>query len=83
MPALSHATALTPDVQEDIDRRFQYQSWNAEQIEKGEKVRAALKAAFEALIEHVPPCADRGAALRHIIDARMSANSAISFNGKY
>jgi len=62
---------------------FTYHPWNAEQIEKGNKVREALQAAFIAIITHVPPSADRSTALRKIREARMDANSAITHNGRY
>lgn len=62
---------------------FDYHAWSKEQIEQGTAVRVALGAAFKAVLLNVPASADRTVALRKIREARMDANSAITYGGKY
>lgn len=77
---LNQATQIEPD---ELDNIFEYAPWDQKQIKKGAIVRNALKEAFAQIIENVPPCADRSAALRKIREARMDCNAAITHNGKY
>ena len=79
-PNLSQATSITD---EQLDSVMAYHPWTPEQIAKGKIVRDALSAALKAIIENVPPSADRSAAIRKIRDARMDANSAITHNGAF
>lgn len=71
-----YAIAATNDM-------FTYHAWSPDQVEKGTIVREALKAVALAIITNVPASADRSAALRKIREARMDANSAITFDGRY
>jgi hypothetical protein len=73
------ATAIS---KEEVIRLFTYQPWNETQIEQGKLVREALASAFEVIVNHVPPCPTRTRALNYLIDARMLANAAITFNGE-
>jgi hypothetical protein len=73
---------LTEQTSKDIDAVFEYQPWNEEQIAAGKKVREALAAAFKAIVQHVPPGPDRSVALRKLREARMDANSALTFGGR-
>lgn len=68
---------------EEIAGIFDYHPWDEAKIDAGKKVRAALGAAYKAVIENVPPCPDRTVALRKIREARMDANSAITHGGLY
>ena len=70
-------------VSEGAEDCFTYHPWDAGQIQRGNNVRMALQAAFEAIIGNVPPSADRSTALRKIREARMDANSAITHGGRY
>lgn len=77
---INQATNISEDEVKDV---FDYHPWTPEQIAAGNVVRAALGAAFKAVIENVPPSPDRTVALRKIREARMDANSAITHAGKY
>lgn len=70
-------------VADALDDQYSYHAWTKEQVEAGQKVRDGLKAAAQAIIENVPPSADRTVALRKLREARMDANSAITHNGRY
>lgn len=61
---------------------FSYHSWDEAQKHQGDNVRDALKEAYIAVIKSVPPCATRTRALNMIVDARMLANAAITFEGE-
>jgi hypothetical protein len=67
---------------EDIKDIMTFHRWDEEMVSKGEKVRAAIGAAFKVIIENVPPSSDRSEALRKLREARMDCNSAITFSGK-
>lgn len=75
--------ASNADMKATVEDQFQYHPWSPEQVEAGNAVRQALAAATIAILENVPPSADRSTALRKIREARMDANSAITHKGKY
>jgi hypothetical protein len=77
------ATELTPEVDAQIDDAFDYHTWEEHQVRHGEYVRRALADAVKIIVAHVPPSADRSAAIRKIREARMDCNSAITHNGRY
>lgn len=68
---------------QNIDAAMQYQPWDYSQREAGEQVREALTAAAKAILRTCPDSPFRSVALRNIIDARMNANAAISFRGRF
>jgi hypothetical protein len=82
-PRLGAVTELPLDVDAEVDRLFVYQPWDDQQIACGKAVREALAAAFKSILVSVPPCATRTIALRHVLAARLEANSAITFRGGY
>lgn len=67
----------------NIDDAMRYLPWAPDQSEAGEAVRDALTMAAKAILRHVPDGAFRSVALRNIIEARMNANAAISFRGRF
>lgn len=79
----TRATDLTPEVAAAIDDAFRYHTMDEAQINASALVREAMAAAVKILVQHVPPCADRSAAIRKLREARMDANSAITHAGKY
>ncbi len=79
----SRVQGRTPEIEASIDNCFDYHAWDETKIEAGKKVRQALAEACKVIVEHVPPSADRSAAIRKIREARMDANSAITHGGKY
>ena len=79
----TRALRCTPEVAIQIDQCFDYQPWDALQIEHGKRVRSALATAVKVIVDEVPPGPDRSAAIRKIREARMDANSAITHGGRY
>lgn len=61
---------------------FEYQAPTPEHVEKITAVREACKAAYLALMENVPGCAERTLAIRALEESSMWANKAIVFNGR-
>jgi hypothetical protein len=80
---ITRAAGVTPQVAEALRDMFEYHKWTPEQVEKGAKIREALKLAAAVIIDGAPPSPDRSAALRKLREARMDANSAITHGGKY
>jgi hypothetical protein len=78
----TRAGQLTPEVDAAIDTAFTYAPWDDDQITAGIAVREALATACKAIVANVPPGPDRSAAIRKLREARMDANSAISFRGR-
>jgi hypothetical protein len=67
----------------NVDETFQYQPWNEEQQKAGHEVRDALVTAAKAMLKNIPETPLRTRALNALVDARMLANAAITFNGKF
>ena len=67
----------------NIDEAMRYQPWDGYQMDCGDQVREALTAAAKVILRLVPAGRFRSVALRHILDARMQANAAISFRGRF
>lgn len=82
-PDFMRASLANAAVREQVELAFDYRPWNEGQIAHGAAVRAALAAAFLAVIDHVPPCPTRSRALNMILDARMVANSALTHGGRF
>jgi hypothetical protein len=79
----TRARGVTPEVEQTVRDMFEYHAWDDNKIEAGQYVRSKLEAAYLAIVNNVPPCPDRSAALRKLREARMDANSAITHDGKY
>lgn len=80
---LNRATDYNPDVHAAIGDLFEYHPWDKDQVYRGEVVRNALASAYRTIIDNVPPCPTRTRAMNMLLDARMLANAAITFEGKY
>lgn len=78
-----YAPSVTTEVDEEIERMFNYHAWDQERIDKGTKVRRALCDAVKVIIDNVPPCPQRTRAINNLVDARMLANSAITHDGRF
>lgn len=81
---LNRATAATiTDAELEVltNDLFTFKPWNDEKIAKGGEVKDALKEAYKLIIKNVPSCPTRTRALNCLIDARMLANAAITFDG--
>lgn len=68
---------------ENIEDAMSYLSWAPDQFAAGNEVREMLTLAAKAVLRHVPRCPRRTLALQHLISARMDANAAISFRGRF
>lgn len=68
---------------ENVEEAFKYQPWDQHQQDAGAEVRDALVAAAKAIIIFVPETPLRTRALNNLIDARMLANAAITFKGRF
>lgn len=68
---------------ENVAEVFQYQPWSAAQQECGDAVRDALVMAAKQILRSVPPGAYRTRVLTMLVDARMVANAAITFRGRF
>ena len=69
--------------EDNVREAFQYQPWNDEQQRAGGAVREALVMAAEVMLRNIPETPLRTRALNALVDARMLANAAITFNGKF
>lgn len=79
-PSYSTGGGITLD---NIEGVMAYQSWDREQREAGEIVREAITAAAKAVLRAVPNSPRRTLAIQHLVSARMDANAAISFRGRF
>ena len=61
---------------------FKYHPWDDIKQSYGAEVRDALANAFLVVLANVPPGPTRSRALNCILDARMLANQAITFEGR-
>ena len=77
---LNTATLATGEEIKDI---MDYHEWTDAQVESGVKIRESIGTALKVIINTVPPCHDRSAAIRKLREAIMDCNSAITHQGKY
>lgn len=66
---------------EQIEHWFKYHP-SADKQEAFDAINAASVALCKVIRDHAPACADTSAAIRHVRDARMSANAAIACGGR-
>ena len=66
----------------DLDHIFRYHAPREEQVDKYESLRAAARLFAKTVLDNVPDCADRAAAIRHIREALMTANAGIALDGR-
>lgn len=67
----------------NIDDVMAYQPWGPLETSAGDQVREALTAAAKAILRNVAPGRYRDKAIDGIVQARMDANAAISFRGRF
>ena len=70
-----------PVTKANVREVFTYHTPSPEQVEKMERIREAAIILATVILDTVPDCADKSAALRQIREARMTANAAIVLNG--
>lgn len=66
----------------DLEHVFKYHAPSPDQQVIYAKLRSAAKEYAAAVQDLVPDCADRSAAIRHIRESLMTANAAVSLDGK-
>jgi hypothetical protein len=67
---------------ENVEKVFTYQKATPDQEKAFAAVRETGIAYAKAILQNVPDCADRSAALRSVRNSRMEANAAIALNGE-
>lgn len=70
-----------PVTGENLKDVFRYQAPTPEQVEAYEAINAAAENLARVILENTPACADQQAAIRHVRDARMTANAAVALGG--
>lgn len=65
----------------NLDEVFTYHSPTPEQQAKYSVLRYAAGDFAKVILDNVPACADRAAALRHVREAMMTANAAVALDG--
>jgi hypothetical protein len=70
--------------QSDFDPEYVFSHHHAtpEKVEHYERIHAAAKTFAQVLLDHVPQCSDRAAALRLLREASMMACAAVSLDGR-
>lgn len=69
---------------DNIDAAMTYQPWDESwQSLAADLVKETLTIAARAILRYVPRSPRRTLALQHLINARMDANAAISFKGRF
>jgi len=70
--------------QADFDPEYVFSHHDAtpEKIEHYERIHEAAKSFAQVLLDHVPACSDRVAALRLLREASMMACAAVSLDGR-
>jgi hypothetical protein len=61
---------------------FDYHAATPEKSDKYSRIRDAAVNLANVIVENAPPCADQSAALRKVREASMTANLAISCDGR-
>lgn len=69
--------------EDNVEDAFTYQMWTPEQVADGQAVRDVLVAAVKVILKRVPESPMRTRAINNIVDARMIANAAITFQGRF
>ena len=67
--------------EEKLEQAFLYHPPYPEVIIRYNTIRAAAKALSLVILQNVPRCADRTAAIRKVREAVMTSNAAIALNG--
>jgi hypothetical protein len=75
--------SLSPKVNDEewLTEVFSYHKPEGDQPAKYEAIRVAAKSFAQVILQNVPPCADRTAALRKLREAVMTANAAVALKG--
>jgi len=64
--------------EQNLETLFTYHPPSDDTIPKYARINEAAKEFAKVVLANTPGCADQTAAIRHVRDARMSANSAIA-----
>lgn len=61
---------------------FRYHQLNEEQQDAYARIEAAAIAFAEVVLDVLPPCGDQQAAIRHIFEAKATANRGVATRGQ-
>lgn len=67
-----------PEAIQEIDNWFTYHETKADQLDRYILLRESAKRFAKEILDYVPPCADRSAAIRKLRECVMTANAAIA-----
>lgn len=70
-----------PVTKKNVADVFTYHAPDDEQLIALRRVREQAASMALTILDHVPPCADQQAALRHLRECVMTANAAIALRG--
>lgn len=65
-----------------LDEMFRYHPFTNDQILRSATIRACARAMADAIVDNTPASADQTCAVRHVLDAMMTANHAIATEGE-
>jgi hypothetical protein len=85
---INDLTRIKPEEVDDnvmacVKDLFTYHSWTPVEADAGAQIREAAEALYIAILSNIPPCPTRTRALNAVVDTRMLANAAITFQGRY
>lgn len=67
-----------PEVTQEVDHWFTYHDTKGDQLDRYVRLRESAKRFAHDILDYVPPCADRSAAIRKLRECIMTANAAIA-----
>lgn len=82
-PNLNYASELTPEIEAIIKERFTYKQWTPDQVAFGDAVTHGAIEWAKVIVKNVPPSPTRTRVINLIEEARMLANAAITYGGKF
>lgn len=70
-----------PITKENLHEAFSYHPLDESQVEAYAAIQMHAEAFARAILEHVKPCGDQQAAIRHVFEAKATANRSIAVDG--
>lgn len=70
-----------PVTLDNLDDAFSYHTLDAEQTAAYAEIEAASKALVRVILTRLKPCGDQQAAIRHVFEAKATANRGIAVRG--
>lgn len=70
-----------PVTKENLHAVFSYHALDDQQQHAYERIQLAAEAFARVILEELPPCGDQQAAIRHIFEAKATANRGVAVKG--